>query len=234
MLGVLRILLGPVLLTQGKRVRRDILRMPEPDGARSGILGSGQPLSLLLLGDSAMAGVGVATQDKALSGKLVGALADTNQVTWRLVAMTGWTTTDGLDALADLPDVPLQVAMISLGVNDVTTEQPVDRFLSRYERIVTRIQDGHGAKLVIVCALPPMNKFSALPQPLRWYLGARARMYDHALAAWAQRQEGVVHLTFDESLEPADLAEDGFHPGPNVYQKWAEKAAMVIRSALNR
>jgi hypothetical protein len=31
--------------------------------------------------------------------------------------------------------------------------------------------------------LPPMHRFPALPQPLRWYIGSRARDFDRALAA---------------------------------------------------
>lgn len=229
MIGLLRILLGPILLTQGRHVRKTILRMPEPEGPRQGQAGAGPPLSLLLLGDSAMAGVGVDTQDRALSGKLVHRLSEHCRVDWHLVAQTGWTSADGLDALADLPARHFDVAMISLGVNDVTTEQPVDRFMARYARIVERLREGHGAQLVIACALPPMGKFSALPQPLRWYLGARARRFDAALKKWAQAHPFAMHLAFDQALDPSDLAKDGFHPGPRVYRLWAEKAAALIR-----
>ena len=88
MLGLLRILLGPILLFQGKRVRSGILRLPEPEGPRAGKTGDGPPISVLLLGDSATAGVGAATQSDALSGQLVEWLAAANTVRWRLHAKT--------------------------------------------------------------------------------------------------------------------------------------------------
>ncbi|MEM1297875.1 MAG: SGNH/GDSL hydrolase family protein [Pseudomonadota bacterium] len=228
MLGVIRILLGPALMFQGNRVRRDILRLPEPAGARSGRKGEGSAISILVLGDSAAAGVGAPDQSIALSGQLVDWLAACHRVRWRLHAKTGWTITDGLDALADLPDEQFDVALVSLGVNDVTTETPLARWLTQYERIVERLRSGHGVKLIIACALPPMDRFPALPQPLRWYLGRKSRELDKALAKWASRTEGMCHLPFDTKLERDDFAEDGFHPGPGLYDGWATAAAAII------
>ena len=48
MRAAIRLLLGPVLLWQGARVRRDILRLPEPEGPRQGGQGG---LRILILGD---------------------------------------------------------------------------------------------------------------------------------------------------------------------------------------
>ena len=52
MLGVLRIALGPVLLWQGARVRRDIIRLPEPEGERTGSAGTGAPLAVTWVDDN--------------------------------------------------------------------------------------------------------------------------------------------------------------------------------------
>lgn len=228
MLDILRIALGPLLLAQGRRVRRDILRLPEPEGPRAGHAGNGPALSVLMLGDSATAGVGAPTQTIALSGRLVDRLATCHRVRWRLHAKTGWTVTDGLDALADLPRETYDVAVVSLGVNDVTTETPTIRWMQRYERLVERLQQSHEVQMVIACAVPPMARFTALPQPLRWYLGQRSHRLDKALRKWASQREGVHHLPFEGKLQHDDLAEDGFHPAPRLYDAWATSAAAVI------
>lgn len=228
MLAVVRILLGPILMFQGRRVRASIQRLPEPEGDRFGKTGDGPPISILMIGDSAAAGVGALTQSEALAGHLVDWTAARHQVRWRLHAQTGWTVTDGLDALADLPDEPFDVAMVSLGVNDVTTETPLKRWLTQYVRIVERLRSGHGVKLVIVCAVPPMHRFPALPQPLRWYLGRRSRKLDRALYKWASQIEGARYLPFDADLRSEDFAEDGFHPSSSLYDGWATAAAAII------
>jgi hypothetical protein len=88
------IVLGPVLLAQGRHVRRTVRLLPEPEGLREGDSGSGPLLRLLIAGDSAAAGVGAPTQDDALSGHLVSSLAGCLRVQWKLFAYTGATTAD--------------------------------------------------------------------------------------------------------------------------------------------
>jgi serine protease Do len=51
---LLTLLLGPLLLYQGRRVRRNIPLLPEPPGERTGVAGTGPPLHLLVTGDSAL------------------------------------------------------------------------------------------------------------------------------------------------------------------------------------
>ena len=79
-----RLLLAPILLAQGRRVRQIALALPEATGPREGVSGVGLPLRLLVLGDSAAAGGGAATQTEALLGHVVTPLADSYQVQWQL------------------------------------------------------------------------------------------------------------------------------------------------------
>jgi len=73
-----------------------------------------------------------------------------------------------------------------------------------------------------------MHHFPALPQPLRWYLGARARELDRALADCLPGGNGIEHLPFEGDVDAARMASDGFHPGPPVYDAWGEAAARRI------
>lgn len=61
----------PVLFIQGHKVRKNTPRLAEAKGEREGRTGQGKPLSLLILGDSAAAGVGVENQKDALSGAII-------------------------------------------------------------------------------------------------------------------------------------------------------------------
>jgi len=61
-LATAMVVLSPLLVCQGIYVRRVTPKLPEADGPRSGEAGSGALLRLLVLGDSAAAGVGVRTQ----------------------------------------------------------------------------------------------------------------------------------------------------------------------------
>lgn len=221
--------LGPLLLLQGRYVRRVTPRLPEPPGERQGEVGNGPQLRLLILGDSAAAGVGAATQAEALSGQLVAALSRQFRVQWRLTAKTGSTTLETLEHLRGKPRETFDVVVTSLGVNDVTSNRSPAAWLQHKAQLLTLLQQEYGARLVLLSGLPPMHRFPALPQPLRWYLGSQARRYNAALAGLVESQPGcrlasVAAPAAGEGL----IASDGFHPGPAFYRLWAESLAETI------
>ena len=217
--------LGPLLLVQGRYVRAVTPRLPEPSGSRSGRTGAGAPLRLLVAGDSAAAGVGATSQDEALCGRLVSELSARRTLDWRLEARTGYTTADAHAHLAALPEDRFDVVVLSLGVNDVTRGIGRSRWLAGQAALADMLQARFAARAVLFTALPPMHLFPALPQPLRWYLGARALDFNVALADWLPSSPGC-YLSAPE-FEPASayIASDGFHPGPAAYAAWAKRIA---------
>ena len=94
--------LAPVLVIQGRWVRSRVPKLPEPPGDREGETGSGRRLRLLIVGDSAAAGVGAPHQDEALLGQTVARLAPRFRVAWNLQAESGATTKDALSRLEAL------------------------------------------------------------------------------------------------------------------------------------
>jgi lysophospholipase L1-like esterase len=226
------IALAPLLWLQGTRTRRRTPRLPEPDGARSGIVGTGPDLRLLIVGDSAAAGVGAAHQDEALLGQLLALLRPHYRVQWRLLAETGTRTDDWLGRLAVLPGERWDVVLTSLGVNDVTALVPLDRWLRQQARLRRLLRERFGVSRLLISGLPPLHGFPALPQPLRWHLGGRATQFDRALrrALAAEPDCHYLDLRFAEDLSL--MAADGFHPGPGVYREWARFAAeRILRDA---
>ena len=220
--------LGPLLLLQGHHVRRVTPRLPEPAGPRSGRAGDGGPLRLLVAGDSAAAGVGAATQDEALAGRLVAELSAHRALDWRLEARTGYTTADAHAHLAALPEDRFDVVVLSLGVNDVTRGIGRAGWLAHQSALAELLQARFGPRALLFTALPPMHLFPALPQPLRWYLGARARDFNAALADWLPRHQGCHLVAPDFQPDPGHIASDGFHPGPAAYRAWATRVAHDI------
>src|SRR5215207_11444106 len=132
--------LAPVLALQGRRMRRAALQLPEPPGPRSGTRGAGPPLRLLLVGDSAAAGVGAASQDEALSGRLIDELAPTFRVSWTLVARTGATTAGTARHLARRQATQFDVAVISLGGRDVTGRRALGRWLEDMDAVAALLR----------------------------------------------------------------------------------------------
>ncbi len=224
----------PLIALQGRKVRRCALRLPEPEGPRSGVVGHGSRLRLLVLGDSAAAGVGANHQRDALAGRLVAALCVHHRVEWQLLARTGWTVADAQAALDKLGNAQFDVAVTSLGVNDVTHGRSARAYARAMAALAARLHQHHGVTRVVLSGLPPMHRFPALPQPLRSFLGARARALDAALARLAEHDPTRVHIPWRGALDAADMAADGFHPGPPIYREWAAAVAAALLSASAR
>jgi lysophospholipase L1-like esterase len=230
--AVFRALAAPVWLAQGLHVALTTPRLPEAEGPRAGRVGAGR-LGLMIIGDSSAAGVGVAAQDQALAGRLVAALADL-EPDWRLVARTGATTAATLARLRALPDpAPAEVAVLALGVNDLTRAVPMARWLDQQRDLADLLTSRFGVRRLYLSGVPPMGMFPALPRPLRGVLGARASRFDAALAGLAAAIPGARHLAFDAAqLHPDMMAADGFHPGAAAYALWAGALARAIRADL--
>lgn len=229
---LLTLLLGPLLLYQGRRVRRNISLLPEPPGERTGTAGTGPPLRLLVTGDSAAAGVGATHQQEALLGQLVARLSDNFLVHFTLLAKTGGTTRSTLRALGKLHGQSFDAVVTSLGVNDVTAGVGLSKWQEQQRALRTYLRESLGAQQIIVTGLPPVHGFPALPQPLRWYLGRRATQFDETLQQDVAAEPGTHFLSLRFSRDVSLMAADGFHPGPAIYREWAMRAAHQIQASL--
>ncbi|WP_460858124.1 SGNH/GDSL hydrolase family protein [Rheinheimera gaetbuli] len=224
---LLTLLCWPLLLWQAKRARKRALYLPEASGRRSGILGSGEPLRLLICGDSAAAGVGLLQQEQAFSGQLVDLLAERYQVNWQLAAKTGLDSA-GLNSLLQQsyshPNAVyrLDVVVVSIGVNDVTARCSKADFQQQISALLSRLATDFTDPYVLFSAIPPMQHFTALPSPLNYWLGLKAAMLNQVLATelanWPQAQ-----LVYSDLPLSADMfAADGFHPSESGCKIWAQ------------
>lgn len=230
---LVRIAIAPLLLAQGRQVRRTALNLPEPRGARRGRTGAGPELRLLIVGDSSGAGVGVAEQDHALAGQLVQTLSADFTVEWRLAARTGATTLDALTALKSQPPSPVDVAVLALGVNDVTGLTSVKDWLHQQETLLDHLHQTLGTQMICVSAIPPIEHFPALPFPLNWILGKHARRLDTSRQRHLSQKPGYTAIDFHMPLSPDLMAEDGFHPNAKAYALWAKALARQIKEGVS-
>lgn len=226
------IALAPLLAWQGRRVRREALRLPEAGGPRAGVAGEGAVLRLLLLGDSSAAGVGAADQSDALAGRLVDLLAVDHRVQWRLEAGTGDRLDDLLARVAGLARQDFDAIVLVIGVNDATGRTTTAAWRDGMDKLLAVLGERFGEPVVLVCAIPPMQVFPALPWPLAGWLGmAAARLNEVTLAVLADHPR--AHLgRFEFEPEPQWMCEDGFHPSAAGYSRWAEAVAVALRERL--
>jgi lysophospholipase L1-like esterase len=219
----------PVLIAQGNYARRVTPRLPEAGGPVAGLAGVSQPgptLSLLTLGESPVAGVGVSTHEEGITGQFAHALSRRllRPVAWRACGKNGVTAREALQqVLPGIPATPVDVALVAFGVNDTTAFHSVARWRTDLRDVLDALHARCTPRLLLLSGVPPLGNFPALPQPLRWVMGLKAHTLDLAARQLAPTQPRTRHVpmlldTADASL----MAHDGYHPSAKGCTAWAQ------------
>lgn len=233
LLKISTIVLVPALILQGYRVKKNTPRLAEPQGLRKGVIGQGKALSILILGDSAAAGVGVEDQREALLGCLLDELASNFEVTYQLEAKTGDSTLEILQRTKQLDNQQFDVVITSVGVNDVTKLISPQKWIQQQRGLYTEIEAKFLPKMILVTGVPPMNLFPALPNPLGWLFGQYSSAMNQKLAQFIENKINYQLIRFDlahfKTLN-LQMARDGFHPSQEIYQILAKQISQCIFS----
>ena len=138
---------------------------------------------------------------------------------WQLVARTGARPEDVLQLLMHGALRRADVGVVLAGVNDITKQVSLRAALRTRDEIAAVMQERARVRHVVFSALPEMEKFPALPQPLAWYAGHHARRYNDAQARLAGGAGGGAHAPMEGVMDPSLMAGDGFHPGADALCK---------------
>jgi lysophospholipase L1-like esterase len=196
----------------------------------------GDPIRLVLLGDSIAAGLGAAQPSETLGARLAKGVsrATGRAVDLRTVAVVGAESSMLAAQLDELPETEVaDVAVIVVGGNDVTHRVPVDTAVRHLSDAITALQ--HRGAVVVVGTCPDLGALKPVPQPLR-SLGARAsrqlaaaqRGAALALGAYAVDLAAVVGPFFITNPDEM-FSLDRFHPSALGYRR---TAAAIVPSVL--
>ena len=199
----------------------------------------GDPIDLLLLGDSIAAGLGAETPKHTLGAQLARRLAKRTRRSVRLhtAAHVGSETSMLRAQLAALaPGYSADVAVIVVGGNDVTHRVRTSLSRQHLAEAVGALRD-RGTE-VVVGTCPDLGALTAVPQPLR----TLARIASRQLAA-AQRE--VVTELGGRAVSLADVvgpffvaqpdemfAIDRFHPSGAGYRRTAKALLPSVLAAV--
>ncbi len=225
-----------MLLTQGRRLRRETPRLPDAplpwngrvDPGESGDEGAAsRPLHLLVIGDSTAAGVGVDHADLGLGGRLAEALATRTgrPVHWRSAGRNGATARDLVrqylkPALAE----PVDLVFLTVGANDALALRSARAFRRDIRHIIERTFAAHPDAALLMSSLPAFFRFQLLPDPLR------RSLYRHSQALEREARQLVGAAPRAHMSPPPPpytdgfFATDEFHPSAIGYKDWADFA----------
>ena len=218
----------PLLLPQGLWLKRTARRLPPAAGPTAGEVGEGRSLRLLLVGDSIIAGVGVAQLADAMPGQLACALAARgSRVAWQALGDNGASSRDLLRQLKALPAQPADVVFVSVGVNDVTRLTTARAWRAQLGALLAGLRAHSPQATLVLAGVPPIDRFPALPVPLRQAFGWRAARLD-AVGREVAVAHAAVHVPTPVPDDPSAFAEDGYHPNAAACAVWAREVVATL------
>lgn len=240
-LGVLGAAVAGLLMSEAKLARRKVEERTPKDDPPSGDgkwgRGRGRPIVFAVLGDSSAVGLGVDYVTETPGVMIASGLSELAGRPVRLVrlAVSGSESKDldgqVTEALTERPDV----AMIMIGVNDVTGRTRPSVSVRYLADAVRRLRDADCE--TVVCTCPDLGTIRPIPQPLRWV----ARRWSRQLAA-AQtvavvgaggRTVSIGAILSPEFARDRSLfSADEFHPSAAGYAAAAATALPSVADAL--
>ena len=226
------LILMPALLAQGWWVRKRAIRMGPAEGPSQGFLPEedhqyrtrddvavssetiNQSLKLLGLGDSVIAGVGLASTELTVTARLADRLHQQfgRAMDWRILGEDGAKISDTQRLLAATESESFDWIVVSVGVNDVTGLTSLVKWQQGLLGLISDIRARSSHATVVFLQLPPMGRFEMIPQPLRAVLGIRAAMLRQVLTWIVEAHRGVWMIDPSDLFDPAYMAGDGYHP----------------------
>ena len=205
----------------------------------------GDPIHLLVLGDSLAAGLGAKRRKETLGGRIARGLAHEVgfPVLLRTAAVVGSESSKLTQQLKSLPkDYQADVAVIVVGANDVLNRVPMNDATRSLEDAIERLQEAGTPVVVGTC--PDLGTLKPVPQPLRALLSRMSRRMAAAQTRAAVRA-GAETVSLRRTVGPVFRASpsemfslDQFHPSAAGYRRAADvllpavvKAVRQVRAA---
>jgi lysophospholipase L1-like esterase len=194
------------------------------------------PLRIVAVGDSSLTAPGLADLDDAWLRRVARGYADRHRVDLRSLGVGGSLAGDVVAgplgaAVALRPDV----AVVSVGGNDVIRAVPAGRFMASLETIVSRLEEASGAVLLV--GVGDLGTIPRLPPLLRPLLSQRSALFDRACGRVAAAHERAIKTQARRSpgtafrADASLFAADQFHASAAGHAMFAEAAAAAFDEA---
>jgi lysophospholipase L1-like esterase len=217
------------VLSAQARLARHVIGTPTEQAPKAaGSYGRGRrgdkPLHLVVLGDSAAAGLGCERAEQTPGALFAGGLARDlgRRIDLEVVAVTGARSADLDPQVGRALRRPVDLAVIIIGANDVTHRVPRAAAARDLARAVRTLRAA-GA-VVVVGTCPDLGTVKPVMQPLRTVARVSSRRLAQAQTV-AVVEAGGIAVSIGNLLaqvfteEPHLWSADRFHPSPEGYRR---------------
>ena len=218
------------------RLKREVPRLPLPGDSPFGICkGKDKEFKILGLGESPMAGVGIAKHSLTLTGltavklnKLLGC-----SVKWEILAESGLSLKNLNKLIGEQLGKNSNLVLVSMGGNDVFQLTPPWIWKNNINTCIKLLFQKYKKPLILFSPVPPVGRFPVIPNPLKIVFGFWEILLQASLAETINSMDNAYLL--DERFPDGKeyYLEDGIHPSPLAYDPWSEKLAIMTVELLN-
>ncbi len=121
--------------------------------------------------------------------------------------------------------------VVSIGVNDVSGLTSLTRWNFEITQVIAALREQFNVPIIFL-GIPPMARFPALVQPLKFALGVRAAMLDKTIQRAAELLPDIHWIDSHHLFQPEHMAADGYHPSTIGCQVVGEVVAEVVAEVM--
>jgi lysophospholipase L1-like esterase len=232
--------LATTLAAEVMAARRHPFVPSHPPLEISGTIGpeDGEPLTLVVLGDSSVAGVGADAAEDTLTYGVAKALSDQYRVGLHALGVSVSRLADVITTqLPQLEGLGADIVLVCVGTNDVTHGTTLREARRQLRLLVAGLADVAPDAKVIVSGLPPAETATAFHRPLRDLIGFRAllftRLYRAELTPHGISVFDIAKLTKSAFHGKREMfSADRFHPSSAGYAFLGTIYGRACREAL--
>jgi lysophospholipase L1-like esterase len=218
---------APVLIVQGKRLRRDTPILPDAALPWHGTVSGENPLRLLVLGDSTAVGVGTDTLENGLPGNLARELTERwgRGVDWVAIGQSGATARDLIERfLPTALEAEYDFVFLTVGANDALHIRTRGAFSRDVRSILSQLRERNPHAVLMMSSLPAFYRFELLPAPLKQNLYLHSSSLENGARAVVGEFDNAFMSPKPPPYTEGFFAEDLFHPSSQGYRDWAHFA----------
>lgn len=245
--GAIMVPLLPFMYVQGQRIVASVPKLPDARGPEGTVSGPGKPLRLLVVGESTMSGVGVATHAEGFTGALAQTLGAGwgTKVQWKVYAESGFTLKRLLnEVLPRITETEVDLIVVGMGGNEAFKMNTPAGFRRDMQAVIDYLRHRFGPDVPIVFPnMPPIKEFPAFTPVLKFTLGNMVEFFGEELADLIKNQPNTYYnaevirlVDWTEALgldnDPEAFFSDGVHPSGLTYTTWGANFGTFLLSNL--
>ncbi|MER9270071.1 SGNH/GDSL hydrolase family protein [Mesorhizobium sp. M0643] len=222
----------PVYVWQGLGVRRRTARMlPAQGPVMHEISGLAPAISVLVLGDSSAASVGIGNSENGLAAQLAVLIAQRTgrTVRWRAAGFNSATSGQIRDhVLPNLSADPWTHIVLAIGTNDTKNFHSVPRFKREFGGLLFALRAKWPEARVVWSPVLEFTRAPAMPPLLGKILEIRAVEMNRMGERLCLERGAIPAPRLPITDADAGFASDGFHASEAGYRAWAEHLVSLV------